>query len=262
MKKNVLWMLAAGALLLTACKKDPVEQPVQPTVNKLEKVSMEGNELSLAYNSDGSIRAITLSDDLITGGGPNTYTVAYGVGNKISSLTSTDGHRIVPFYVGNQLTHSEVRLPAGSLASVIEYGWQGGKLATAWVKIPQVGAAPDLRLFKFEFTQSATGNITESRYYLPHPVTGNWQLAGSTRFAHDANRNPLLPVADFMLLLLQPVSANNILQERHYDGVNTLEETVSYAFTYNAAQLPSRATVTIRATGQAEVVKQLLFTYR
>jgi hypothetical protein len=106
------------------------------------------------------------------------------------------------------------------------------------------------------------GNVQKTNLFVSDFVNDRLVPAGYVTYEYDTKINPQAFVRDFLWIIWQPASANNVKKEVHVDQKNAMEETREYTFTYNSRNLPASAAVVKTVPGQPLQRLQLLFSYR
>lgn len=234
--KIITALLLASILFFTSCKKDKSEEIPSGSQQKLEKISFGDEFLSFVYNTDGTLKQAVVKDDLASGGAPVTYNILYDAQKRMSEVNTSEGEKLVPVYVNNKLEKVEVKDNTNTVIGRTDYVYNGNQVTSATVRTSLFGPLADL--MKFEFTYSATGNLTRTNLFIANPVTQLLAPAGHVEYEHDNKENPLTPVSEFLKLVWFIPSKNNISKEVHKDENLVLEETMEYTYTYNSRNLP------------------------
>lgn len=253
--KIVSALLLAAVLFFTSCKKDKSEELPAGNAQKLEKISVGDEFLSFVYNTDGSLKQATVKDELSSGGDAVTYNIVYDAQKRMSEISTSEGEKLFPVYVNNQLQKVEVKDNTNTLIGITEYIYEANRLKTATVRTTLTGTLMDL--MKFDFTYNAAGNISKTNYSFVDPASGDLVPDGHVTYEYDNKANPLTAVKEFLKLVWYVPSANNISKEVHVDANAVIEETVEYSYTYNALNLPQAGTV--KRTVPGEPVQNLPF---
>lgn len=112
------------------------------------------------------------------------------------------------------------------------------------------GLGIDLSVFGY---RSANGNVTSEQYSYS---AGHGDF-GTATYTYDDKPNPLFGLLDPTVSLIQRFSRNNVLTRTNASGRSNQSGVTSYAYEYNAQQLPTKRT----ATYGGAVVETLLYTY-
>jgi hypothetical protein len=253
-------MLLLGALIFTGCKKEDSTVPPPAGLPKLEKVSFDNEFIRFSYNADGYLKQAFVKDDLATAGEEIAFTVLYNEQNKIREVTTSDGRRLFPFYDNGEMHRVDVLNSINQLEAYTDYTYLNGRVKSATVYYLNGGlASPWL---KFIFSYDATGNVTKTNLFVNDMITGQLIPAGQVTYEYDNRANPLAPVKDFLLLIWQTASVNNVKKEIHVSPDLSPDETLEYNYTYNSRNLPSGAAVVRTIPGQPAENLQLAFSYR
>ena len=239
--KIISALLLAAVLFFTSCKKDKSEEIPTGSAQKLEKISIGEDFLNFVYNADGTLKQAIVKDEFSSGGDVVTYTITYDAQKRMSQVSTSEGEKLFPVYVNNQLAKVEVKDNANTLIGITEYTYEGSLLKTATVRTNLTG--PMIDLMKFEFAYNAAGNISKTSYFFVDPVNGGLDPDGYVTYEYDNKQNPLAAVKEFLKLIWYVPSNNNILKEVHVDANAAVEETVEYNYSYNARNLPQSGTV-------------------
>jgi hypothetical protein len=253
-------LAATVAVLFTACKKEASEKkpdvPAPGASTKLAKVSMDDEAMEFVYGGNGSLQAVKLNNDFITGGDLVTFNVSYTADKKISELKATGGPRIVAHYNNGELSTADMYDETNTLVFITRYEYLNGALKSATSSVGNIDA------LKFSFTYDAAGNVSKTNTWSFNPATTQLEPSGHTTYTYDAKENPMHTHKTLLYLLLQNISKNNTAKEMAYDAQNQLDETKEYTYQYNAKNLPQSATVKTTVPGQTATTSTLLFSYQ
>ncbi|MES2890751.1 MAG: hypothetical protein V4725_02030 [Bacteroidota bacterium] len=254
-------LVLATLIFLSSCKKDDSLPGPGKSAKKLEKISQQDEYMSFQYNSDGTVKQVEVKEDAASGGAITTYQVAYNAQKQMSLITTSDGEKWTPGFTGGKLTSVGVKDNANQVTGSAHYTYQGDRLLSALVKAKFGPAMVDL--MKFDFTYNAAGNNTKTIVSFPDLVNGGGLEEHSfVAYEYDAKENPLKDVKDFLLLMWQAPSNNNITKEVHVDENDDVEETLDYTYTYNSLNFPQSAAVKRTVPGQPVENSQLQVSYK
>lgn len=257
--RMMIALVLATLIFLSSCKKDDSLPGPNTTAKKLEKISQQDEYMSFQYNSDGTLKQAEIKDDAASGGTITTYQVAYDAQRQMSLVTTSDGEQWTPVYSGGKLTSVEVK-DNNAVTGSAHYTYQGNLLQSVLIKAKFGPAMVDL--MKFDFTYNAAGNNTRTTVSFPDLVNGGMVENSHVEYEYDAKQNPLKDVKDFLMMLWQAPSNNNITKEVHVDEHDDVEETVEYAYTYNSLDFPQTAAVKRTVPGQPAENMQLQVSYK
>ncbi len=238
--KMISALLVSSILFFTSCKKDKSEETPAGSTQKLEKIMFGDEFLSFSYNPDGTLKQAVVKDELASGGAAVTYNISYDAQKRMSEVNTSEGEKLLPVYVNNKLEKVEVKDNTNTVIGRTDYVYNGNQVTSATVRTSLFGPLSDL--MKFDFTYSATGNLTRTNLFIVNPVTQVLVPAGHIEYEHDNKDNPLIAVSEFLKLVWFIPSKNNISKEVHKDENLTLEETMEYTYTYNSRNLPQTGT--------------------
>ncbi|MEI9810937.1 MAG: hypothetical protein WDO16_25350 [Bacteroidota bacterium] len=168
------------------------------------------------------------------------------------------GERIVPLYENGVMIRASV-FDAVARQRFTNYFYENNALKVATIYVNT--GADFTALMEFRFTYNANGNLSETIVLLATGVPGQMVRAGHVTCQFDEKVNPLYEHRDFLALLWQAASKNNIIREDHFDANLTLEDIYNYVYTYKANGLPEKAVVTSGLPGQPPVTTALNFIY-
>lgn len=255
----LLFFVLAAA---TGCQKDTNEQlPVPaPAASRLERLTLGDDLLQLSYNTDGSLKEAIVKNEMASGGDLVTFRISYTAPGKIKEVTTDDGRRIIPEYDGNQVIQATVRNLANQVVARTEYTYLNGFLKSATLHFSN--GTMTVPMLRYLFTYTAGGNVQKTQLLVNDLINNQLVPAGEIRYEYDDRANPLLPVKDFLLLIWQAVSPNNIKREVQVGEQNTIDETRVYEYSYNARNQPQSAKVTKAITGMPVENLAMVFSYR
>lgn len=261
-RQKLFSLFLTGTLLLAlaSCDKDKSNNPdPKPATAKIKEYKNGEEFVRFTYNTDGTIQKATVKSDLNTGGDILDFNVTYNAQKKIAEVVNTKGEKIVPEYENGRMIRANV-FEGAVRTGYTNYSYEGGALKRATI---YVDMGNDFEpLLEFIFSYNATGNLTESVVMMATGVPGQLKRAGHVTFQFDQKANPLYEHRDFLALLWQGVSKNNITREEHFDENQTLEDIYTYVYTYKSNGLPEKAVVTSGLPGQPQITSNLDFIYQ
>lgn len=261
MKRSTPFFLLLLLLaLFTGCQKETNEQLPVPAAARLEKITKGDELLQFSYNSDGSLKEALLNDALAAGGDRVTFRISYAAAGKIREVLTDDGRKIIPVYEDNKIIEALVQTLTGQPVARSEYTYLNGMLKSAALNV-ESGGLP-VPWLKYIFTYDGRGNVLKTQLLVNDLLSNQLVPAGQVHYEYDNRANPLEPVKDFLLLIWQAVSPNNIKKETEFGPQNTVDETREYTYTYNSRNLPQNAQVTKTVPGQPAENLTMTFTYR
>lgn len=250
----LLAFIVSTSLITVSCKK-PVSEGNQNTI--LKTVSSGDEEISFAYNANGTIKSAAVKNGLISSGSLVNYQVSYNTQGKISEIVSDDDIRIVPEYEGTVLLKSTFEALDGTHLLTTTYDYDNGLLKS--VIITDDAGDP---LMKFAFQHTGSGNISKAQFFTPDLQNpGEFVSSGTVDYTFDTKTNPLFSARDILHLLWVPASPNNQLTEVHKDKDGNLEETVSYTYQYHGSGTPKSASMQTVVAGQQPQTSTIVYSY-
>ena len=252
-----LLMALALSTTLFACKKEKDEKPVD-NKTKLVKITGDGEQFELTYNSAGKPTQITtslLSDD----DEAINYSIQYAEDGKIQELTGENGMTVTPVYDNEQLLRTHFYL-GDQHVSYVSYRFTGTRLDGA--TLYQVEDQNSIPMLDYSFEYDAAGNISKSVLMGPTDNPNQLTRYGHVEYQYDNKKNPLYEHRDLLLMMLQTVSKNNPTQEMHYDDSQTLEQRYRYSYTYKTNDFPASAILKEGITDANSTQTQLVFFYQ
>lgn len=262
MKRTSVATAALAALTFFAsCQKDDVPTPAQPVPAKIEKISMDDDLLKLTYDASGRVNTVTVPDPVIVGATETQFTVSYDASGRISKLSAGNNYFMTPSYQNGLLSKVETKDDAQEIIYTTEYEYLNGFVKSANIKVND-GTGTLRNGLRFLFNYNSNGNLSKTMLYMGNLAGNDWIYSGSHEYTYDNKINPLKDMKTLLLMLLQNVSANNVLVDKSLNAAGQVEETHTYTYTYNSSNLPVSASVQITEPGSAPVNKQLRFTYK
>ena len=242
--KRIL-MACTILLSLAACQKEnSVETPGQ---ERLAEVRFGDEYAKFEYAANGQLTKAIVKDDVSTTGEEVVFNISYGSAGQISEVQKSDGETIRPMYQNNRLVKAEV-FSGAEKVGYTDYIYENNLLKTVEIKFTAFG--DDITTMKFVFTYDAQQRIQRSHVWLLNPLTDVLEDAGYSVLEYDNKTNPLYQARDFMLLLWDLPSPNNITKETQFLADNTLDETREYTYTYNSKNQPASAVQKTTSGGQ------------
>ena len=247
---------------VSSCKKDKGNDnnpAPQPATAKLSEYKDGEDVLKFDYNTDGSVKKITLKSEGTTNGNLIDYNISYTNDKKISTVLSSAGEKLVPVYENGLMTSVGV-FEGDEKTGFTNYQYHNGLLKKATIFW---GADTDFQAFlEFQFTYNNAGNLIRTDVMMATDVLGNLEPAGHTLYQHDDKVNPLFPYKDILALIWVAPSMNNIKQEDHFDADQQLEDRFTYTYTYKANGLPDHGESKSGLPGGPVTTTQIDFIYK
>lgn len=255
-----IFLVTIMLLALVSCQKETTTNPPPaPATAKIKEYKNGYEFVRFTYNADGSIKKATIKSELNTGDDVIDFNITYNTQKKIAEVTTAHGERIVPEYANGVMTRANV-FDGPIRTSYTNYLYEGSVLKKATIYMNQ--GADFEPLLEFQFAYNAGGNLAESLVLMATGVSGQLVRAGHIAYQFDQKQNPLYEHRDFLALLWQGVSKNNITREEHFDAGQNLEDIYTYLYTYKANGLPEHAVVTTELPGQPPATTNLDFIYQ
>ncbi len=255
-----LFLVSSMLLTLVSCQKEKSANPSPaPATAKIKEYKNGDEFVHFTYNADGSIKKATVKSELNTDNDVIDFNITYNGQKKIAEVITGHGERIVPEYTNGVMTRANV-FDGPLRTSFTNYLYEGNALKRATIYMNQ--GADFEPLLEFRFTYNAGGNLTESLALMATGVPGQLVRAQHITYQFDQKPNPLYEYRDFLALLWQLVSKNNITREEHFDAGQNLEDISTYVYTYKPNGLPEHAVVTTGLPGQPPVTGTLDFIYQ
>ncbi|MBL7741651.1 MAG: hypothetical protein JNK14_20700 [Chitinophagaceae bacterium] len=247
-------------LVFTSCQKDSdIDNPPPAGATKIKEYKNGDEYVRFTYNTDGTIKKATVKSELNTGGDVVDFNITYDAQKKITEVNTSLGEKIVPEYENGQMIRASY-FDGPVRTAYTNYWHEAGNLKRVTIYL-NMGA--DFEPFlEFNFAYNANGNLTESVVMMTDGVPNHLVRAGHVTYQFDSGTNPLYEHRDFMALLWQGVSKNNITREEHFDAAQTPEDLYTYVYKYKPNGLPESAVVTIGLPGQTPTTSALNFLYQ
>jgi hypothetical protein len=256
-----LLTLAAGMLLLTACKKEYSNTtPPATTVTRLESRYGEDGFIGFEYNTDGTIKKAAVANEL-SPDDTTRYTVSYTADKRIKEIVNDAGVKFTPVYTNGELTRVQIRTAQNVEVAQTDYEYLNGFLKS--VSVFFVSGAQVMPLFKSSFLYDASGNIRRSQLFSADPLSPDGLSAdGSISYGYDNNVNPLYASKEFLWMILITPSPNNVSKEEAVDRNSQPERTKEYNYVYNNKKLPLSAVLTETIPGKPTQTKNIAYRYK
>lgn len=236
--KKLLYLFAASLLVFTSCSKDDNDSS-DPTPSILVKKITE-------YEN----------------GLPVSRDVLYN-GNKIVSITETDGSQREFTYNGNQIVKIEEFDKNGLSEGPIEFGYTNG-LLTSYVE-----TYDDLYKYKTKYIHNNDGTVSYEQFKV-NISTGVEEEDGQTGkltfkdgnlikaershdqfssveiYEYDTKNSPFKNVVGWSLILEDEATTNNVIKRTYISGsdVNPYTSETIYSYEYDANNYPTERVAT------------------
>lgn len=256
--RHLIALLLISITLFSCSKDESAELPLLP--QKLERLSSGDDYLNFVYNADGTLKRADIKERNASNGFATGYTISYNTAKQMTNIALTDGSVMLPAYEEGVMAKVIAKDQSGAELSHTQYNYLNGVLKDVVLKMDWNGVQLDW--MKFIFNYNAQGNITKTDIFITNIISSQLEFAGRVEYQYDNKPNPLYDLRDFMKLVWQAPSRNNITREVHYSKTNVVEEEVEYTYTYNSRNQPATARVTSKEPGAQPVVRNLVFSYR
>lgn len=256
-----LFILAAGLLLLTACKKEYSYNGPPPTaVTRFESRSGDDGFTSFDYNTDGSIKKAAVANELLPDD-TTSYTVSYTVDKRIREIINDAGVKFTPVYTDGKLNRVQIRTLQNDALGYTDYEYLNGFLKSITVFF--VSGNQVTPFFKSSFMYDAAGNIRRTQLFSADPLSPDGLSPdGTTQSVFDNKTNPLYAAKEFLWMILIIPSPNNVSKEEAFDRNNQPERTKEYNYVYNNKELPLSAVLTETIPGKPTQTKNIAYWYK
>jgi hypothetical protein len=256
-----LLTLAAGMLLLTACKKEYSNTtPPATAIARFESRSGEDGFISFEYNSNGTIKKAAVANEL-SPGDTTRYTISYTADKRISEFTNDAGVKFTPVYTNGELTRVQIRTVQNDDLAYTDYEYLNGFLKSVTVFF--VSGNQVTPFFKSSFIYDASGNIRRTQLFSADPLSPDGLSAdGTVRHVFDNKTNPLYSAKEFLRMILMIPSPNNVSKEEAVDSNNQPERVKEYNYIYNNKELPLSAVLTETVPGKPIQTKSIAYRYQ
>ena len=255
-------VLLTAVLFFASCKKDdnPNPNPTPPPAPKIQEFKDGDDFMKFEYNADGTLKKATVKNEINTSNEIVDFNVTYNANKVITEVNSTSGEKIVPVYENSKLVRADIFM-GGHRTGYTSYHFEGGNIHTATIYV-EAGDNDYVPILEFRYNFNAAGNINEGIILVASDQANTLVRAGSVELEYDAKPNPLYELKDFLALLWQGASKNNVVLEKVFDSQLQLEDRSTYTYTYKANGFPEKADVKTGLPGQPEELSTVGFTYR
>ena len=240
--KQVLLTGGMLLLLLSACRKDTVDEPVKPPVAPvISRISWSPNDhLRFVYDDNGRLVEMRnqwqyLAED------PTAIRLlvdqfSYDAQGRIAEVSSTGGFKTRYFYNGALLEKVQELAPGGAVLSTINYLYEAGRISGQVREIPG-GPGEQPTFYQYRFFYDDSDNLNRQEIYRLEQ-TGTYLLLNVVEYSDfDQKVNPAGWTIQYPYLPGYPYHKNNPGKELYYaPGNDSLITT--YRYEYNADGLP------------------------
>lgn len=255
-------LLTAGlAASMVACKKDKdngPDNPGNPAGAKLAVYTNGEDYVKFDYNSDGTVKKMTVKTDDFTSGDETDFNVVYDAQKRISKLES-EWQTIEVEYENNAMSRAKI-FTTGQQIGYTNYHYVNGNLERATLYFGESGTFEPL--LEYNMSYNAQGNLTETVTMMATGEPGQLNRAGAVTYQYDQKTNPLYEHRQLLAILWQSVSKNNITVENHVNAQNQPEDKYVYTYTYNTKGLPEKAAVKQGLPGGEQSDSEIKFSYK
>ena len=256
-------VLLTAVLFFASCKKDDNPNPAPPPPPPAPKIQefKDGDDfMKFEYNADGTLKKATVKNEINTSNEIVDFNVTYNANKVITEVNSSSGEKIVPVYDNNKLVRADIFM-AGHRTGYTSYHFAGGNIhsATIYVEAEEDDYVP---ILEFRYNFNGAGNIQEGIILVAGEEPNVMIRAGSVEMEYDAKPNPLHELKDFLALLWQGASKNNVVLEKVYNPQLQEEDRSVYTYTYKANGFPEKADVKTGLPGQPQENSTVGFTYK
>lgn len=247
-------------LSLASCKKDHSNELTPPPVSvKLQEYTDGDDFIKFQYDAGGILKKATVKNEISTSGTIVDFDISYGNDNKISELNSSAGEKIIPVYENGVLKRAD-NFVAGERTGYTNYQSEGGNIKRATIYKKEDNDY--IPILEFIYTYNNSGNVSEGVIMVSTDTPGEMVRYGHASMQYDQKTNPLYAYKDFLALIWEGVSKNNIAVEDVYNAQLVLQQRYTYNYTYKSNGLPEKADVQIGVPGQPPANSTVEFTYQ
>jgi len=229
--KNILFafcLISIPATTITSCNKDAIQRSAATRVANISKYN-NGNEfIQFEYNTDASVKKVTVKSELSTAGDATDFLVSYNDDKNIKELTANDG-KIVPVYTNGLLTRADI-IQYNKKIAFTDYTYEGNKLKAITIYYNEEEG--NIPVLQFNFSYNNAGNISETVTMMADGAKGKLTYAGSNKMDYSSSINPLYEYNNLLMLLWQPASKNNVATERRYNKNHNASAKNNYYYTF------------------------------
>lgn len=243
----------AVLLSLAACEKDPAETPTQippqqqlpnplPANALVKQVKWaENDHETYQYNSKGQVSQLRSQWQFDQSDPTKIRTIVYDFQydeqDRPMQVTYTNGFTTRYFYHGNLIHVTKELYPGGGVAKEVTYIYANDRVAHEIWRVSNAPGEP-VTVYKHAFSYDAKGNLSKVEVY-EQQENLQYKLLETTEYLDfDDKINPTSWTLRYPYLPQIRWQFNNPRKEvrRTPEG---LEETITYAYEYNAQGLPS-----------------------
>ncbi len=255
----ILGLTVTMVICFTSCRKEGRNENPVPSSGKLQKVAMENEFISFMYQTDGSLKEALVKNEFATGGDEVKFIISYNGQRKISEVITNDSRKLIPLYDNGEMVRVEIRNLLNQLEGYTDYEYLNGRLKSATLAHFDGAVFPWL---KFIFNYDAAGNVVKTNLFINDFINNQLVPAGYVEYEYDNKNNPLADMNEFLKIIWQVSSPNNIKKETHIDENNIIEEKLEYVYIYDSGNKPLSAVVKRTQPGSPVENLQLIYSYR
>lgn len=261
-----LFLLYAALLfLLASCQKEISAEPGSGTADSLlAKIITTDNGIQdsvvYTYNASRKLAAQTQSNAISWFLSSADLTITRASAGTISSYTTSDGTGTYSYTVGtanSKYTYKKVTVdispgvPATD-STAFQYD-ASGKIngSQNYILAPAAGIPVYFQYGKSDFTYDASGNLSKIILYSIDTASLMIVKTGQFDFVYDTKTSPLNLSAEAIILdQFNFCGVNNSAKITYTDVADpSLNEMITFTYTYNAAGKPLTSSATFQSTG-------------
>lgn len=260
-KQAIAALLLFPALLFTAssCKKEKDKNSDTPNSTiRVAEVKNEDHQVNFFYDGTGRVNKVQVKSDLNLSDDIMEFQVSYQ-NNQITKLSAVNGDELIPVYKDGKMVRADYYIENARIGYTV-YQYENDQLNRVTIYL---GTQPDYEPYLgFDFEYNATGHVSRSISFVRTAIPGQLKRSGHVDFTYDNQVNPLFEHRQLLSLFWETVSANNILQENHFDAILAPSDRFVYNYTYKSNGLPEKAAITIGLPGQPATTRTLSYRYQ
>jgi hypothetical protein len=234
--------------LFFACKKDGLSDSGNTGTKLLGIEQDASNYTTLTYNSKGLMATYKNVD-----GGFSTFiTTNY---NDDGKPATASGNGVYYKFVYNNTRLDKVECYKDqsftNLSFSTQFTYSNNKVIQADFYAKDTGVGPTY-LTKTTFEYNTAGDVkTEKIYYTDNK--GNVELTDTKTYEYDDKINPMAGIFDYKAIVIGTAPSHNIIKLLDYGNGNTVAQTVTFTYTYNAMGYPMQAQRNFSYTGYSNI---------